>query len=135
MVLKNIIKCGKFLHLNVKKYEEKLKRLNQKSKILKITKKQDNIIPNTKKHPKKKYIKVISNNPLIITLPSNTIKYWIFKNKFSIFDIPYAIISKNLTKKIDGIKIKISQFNKKTVRVVIYKKKVKYEIKNKKLIV
>jgi N-acetylmuramoyl-L-alanine amidase len=130
--LKNLIKCGKYLNFNVKEYENKLKRLSQKSKVLKKTKK-EHITPNNK--PQKKYIKIISSNPFIITLPSNNVKHFILRKKIHVFDIPNAIIPKIYSKKINNTKIKVAQFNKKTVRVAVYSPKIHYKIENKKLII
>ncbi|WP_024790918.1 MULTISPECIES: N-acetylmuramoyl-L-alanine amidase family protein [unclassified Lebetimonas] len=130
--LKNLIECGKYLNFDVKEYENKYKRLYQKPKVIKKSKKED-ITPNNR--PKKNYIKIISSNPFIITLPANKVKHFILKKYINVFDIPNAVISKPFSKKIKNIKIKTAQFNKITVRVVIYSKKIKYKIENKKLII
>ncbi|GAX87243.1 N-acetylmuramoyl-L-alanine amidase [Lebetimonas natsushimae] len=130
--LKNLIKCGKYLNFNVKEYENKLKRLTQKSKVLTKTEK-EHVTPNNK--PQKKYIKIISSNPFIITLPSNNLKHFILRKKIHVFDIPYTIIPKMYSKKINNIQIKVAQFNKKIVRVAIYSPKINYKIENKKLII
>jgi len=127
--LKNLIKCGKYLNFNVNEYKNKLNRLLQKNILNKKSKRE--IIPNNL--PRKKYIKILSLDPFIITLPENRVKYFILRNKIHVFDIPNAIITKSFSKKILNTKIKVSQFNKKTVRIVVYKSKIHYKIENKKL--
>lgn len=133
-ILKELIECGEFLKINVDKYKAKLKKLLQNDKI------KNNKIKNktqTKSKTKTiKYIKIISYNPIKIKIPSNKIKTFTIKNKNSykkVFDIPNAIVDKFRRKSLNGITLKIAQFNKKTVRVVLSsnkKFKIKYQIKN-----
>ena len=129
--LKNIIECGRYLNINIKTYEKKYQKLLHN----KHSSKKKTIIPKTNYKKQTKYIKIISQNPLVITLPNNQIKHFVLKKRLNVFDIPNAIISKTFSKKIHHIKIKIAQFNKKTVRVVVYSKKIDFKIKNKKLII
>ena len=105
--LKNLIECGEFLNINVTKYKNRLKKLSPKTKI--------------KKTPSK-YIKIINHNPIKIKIPTNKIKIFTIKNKNSykkVFDIPNAIVNKFITKNINGITLKIAQFDKKTARIVL----------------
>ena len=131
--LKNIIECGKYLNFDIKVYEKKYKNLTSKINTHKTN--QKNIIPKTHYRKYKKYIKIISQHPFIITLANNQIKHFILKKRLNVFDIPNAVISKTFSKKINHIKIKVAQFNKKTVRVVVYSKKTDFKIQNKKLII
>ena len=131
--LKNIIECGKYLNFDIKVYEKKYKNLTSQINTHKTN--QKNIIPKTHYRKYKKYIKIISRHPFIITLTNNQIKHFILKKRLNVFDIPNAIISKTFSKKINHIKIKVAQFNKRTVRVVVYSKKINFKIKNKKLII
>ena len=131
--LKNIIECGRYLNINVKTYEKKYKTLSHKKYISK--KEKENIIPTTRYKKQTKYIKIISQNPFIVTLPNNQIKHFVLKNRLNVFDIPNAVISKHFYKTINHIKIKVAQFNKKTVRIVVYSKKTDFKIQNKKLII
>lgn len=130
-ILKELIECGEFLKINVDKYKAKLKKLlqNNKTKNKTQTKSKTKVVKN-------KYIKIISYNPIKIKIPSNKIKTFTIKNKNSykkVFDIPNAIVDKFRRKNLNGITLKIAQFNKKTVRVVLSsnkKFKIKYQIKN-----
>lgn len=128
-ILRELIECGEFLKINVDKYKAKLKKLLQNNKTKNKTQ--------TKSKTKTiKYIKIISYNPIKIKIPSNKIKTFTIKNKNSykkVFDIPNAIVDKFRRKNLNGITLKIAQFNKKTVRVVLSsnkKFKIKYQIKN-----
>lgn len=126
-ILRELIECGEFLKINVDKYKAKLKKLLQNNKTK--TKSKTKVVKN-------KYIKIISYNPIKIKIPSNKIKTFTIKNKNSykkVFDIPNAIVDKFRRKNLNGITLKIAQFNKKTVRVVLSsnkKFKIKYHIKN-----
>jgi len=131
--LKNLIECGRYLNFDIKVYEKKYKNLT--SKINSHNKTEEDIIPKNNYTKKTKYIKIISQNPFIITIPSNNITHFILRKKLNVFNIPNAIIDKKFSKKIDNIKIKVGQFNKKTVRVVVYSKKTDFKIQNKKLII
>lgn len=130
-ILRELIECGEFLKINVDKYKAKLKKLlqNNKTKNKTQTKSKTKVVKN-------KYIKIISYNPIKIKIPSNKIKTFTIKNKNSykkVFDIPNAIVDKFRRKNLNGITLKIAQFNKKTVRVVLSsnkKFKIKYHIKN-----
>ncbi len=116
--LKELIKCGRYLHFNVDDYKNKLKKLlkykikhNYKSKINNTT---------------SEYIKIISFNPLKIKTNTN---YKIFnlntkKLYKKVIDLKYAILPQRyIHKKINNINLKIAQFNKKIVRIVYYSKK------------
>ena len=100
-VLKELIKCGKYLNLDIKKYKNKLEKLEAK---------QTN------------YINILSYHPLKIKRVS---QYKIFdikhKNNYKkVIDLKYAISAKPYIKKIitKNITLKIAQFNKNTVRIV-----------------
>lgn len=135
-ILKELIECGEFLKINVDKYKAKLKKLLQNDKIKSNKTKNKTQTKSKTKVVKNKYIKIISYNPIKIKIPSNKIKTFTIKNKNSykkVFDIPNAIIDKFRRKNLNGITLKIAQFNKKTVRVVLSsnkKFKIKYQIKN-----
>ena len=131
--LKNIIECGRYLNINITTYEKKYQELIHKKHFSKY--KKEHIIPTTYYKKQIKYIKIISKNPFIVTIPNNQIKHFVLKKRLNVFDIPNAVISKHFYKTINHIKIRVAQFNKKTVRVVVYSKKINFEIKNKKLII
>ena len=113
--LKELIKCGEYLHFNVNDYKQKLSHL-------------------TYKKPKKEYIKILSFNPLKIKTSKNY-KVYDLKNKkyyIKLINIYYAITSKPLIKKRinKNLSLKIAQYNKNTVKIVYYSKKpVKISIK------
>jgi len=119
ITLKKLIECGKFLNINVEKYKNRLKKLSP---------------PKIKTN--KKHIKVISYNPIKIRVPTAKIKIFTIDNKNSyrkIFDIPNAIVDKFVKKDLNDITLKIAQFNKKIVRVVLSsnkKFKVNHQIKD-----
>jgi len=131
--LKNLIECGRYLNFDIKIYEKKYNNLI--SKINSHNKIERDIIPKNNYPKKTKYINIVSQNPFTITLPYNNITHFILRKKLNVFNIPNAIIDKKFSKKIDNIKIKVAQFNKKTVRVVVYSKKIDFKIQNKKLII
>ncbi len=121
--LKELIKCGKYLHFNVNDYENKLNKLKKSSK---------NRLNQTHNYKTKintgttEYIKIISLNPLKIKTDKN---YKIFnlntkKLYKKVIDLKYAILPQRYVfKKIGHINLKIAQFNKKIVRIVYYSKK------------
>ena len=124
--LKKLIECGEFLKIDVNKYKARLKKIIQNNNKTKTKSKKSN----------SKYIKIISYNPLKIKIPNNKIKTFTIKNKNSykkVFDIPNAIVAKFVKKKFNDITLRIAQFDKKTVRVVLSsnkKFKLNYSIKN-----
>jgi len=128
--LKKLIECGEFLNIDVTKYKAKLKKLSQNNKT------KNNNTQTKTKTVKNKYIKIISYNPIKIKLPTNKIKTFTIKNKNSykkVFDIPNAIVDKFVKKKLNGITLRIAQFNKKTVRIVLSSNKrfkANHQIKN-----
>jgi len=137
--LKNLIDCGKYLHFDVKEYEEKLKKLKKKNRIkpvINVSKKSEIKTPHTKVKKVSKYVKIYSYDPLKIKIPNTNIKYFTINTKLykKIIDLPGAVISKNVFKRLkNGVTLKIAQFNKKTVRIVYYSKKrflLNYKIKN-----
>jgi N-acetylmuramoyl-L-alanine amidase len=119
--LKELIKCGKYLNFDIKDYEIKLNKLLSS--------------PSKNNKNSKTYVKIISYNPFTLTIPTNSTKHWIFKKKYHIFDIKNAIISHKIVRRVNNILIKIAQFNKNIVRVVIYSKKIKYKLQNKRLLI
>ncbi|NPA11320.1 MAG: N-acetylmuramoyl-L-alanine amidase [Epsilonproteobacteria bacterium] len=123
--LKEIIKCGKFLDIDVSKYEAKLKATQQKpKKSASKPKEKKHIFKPTHSHSK--YIKILTFNPLKIRLPKNSqIKSFTLKHKLikRVIDIKNAITPKKITKKFNNVTLKIAQFNKHTVRIVYYSKK------------
>ena len=133
--LKKLIECGEFLNIDVTKYKAKLKKLSQNNKT------KNNNTQTKTKTVKNKYIKIISYNPIKIKLPTNKIKTFTIKNKNSykkVFDIPNAIVDKFVKKKLNGITLRIAQFNKKTVRIVLSSNKrfkANHQIKNNILII
>jgi len=135
--LEGLIDCGKFLKFNVDDYKEKLKKLQTHKLKTKIYTKKPapDVTPSNKTKKFSKYIKIYSYNPLKIKIPDTNIRYFTIKTTLykKIIDLPNAVISKPITKKTGNIKLKIAQFNKKTVRIVYYSKQkftVKYSIKN-----
>ena len=138
--LKKLIECGDFLKIDVNKYKAKLKKLLQNHKTqnnkVKTNKTKNNKTQIKSKTVKSKYIKVISYNPIKIKTPTTKIKVSTIKNKNNykkVFDIPNAIVAKFVKKNFNGITLRIAQFNKKTVRVVLSsnkKFKVNYQVKN-----
>jgi len=136
--LKEIVKCGKFLNFDVRKYEEKLNKLTKNTTIIhkKVNKPKNTL----NKKTYSKYIKIHSLNPLKITIPNNKVTTFTLKNKKyykKVIDIHNAITPKFVKKKIGNITLKIGQFNKNTVRIVYVSKKpfyFKYEVKNKLLL-
>ena len=111
--LKELIECGKYLRFNVKKLEAKLKKLQ--------------------KTEKKTYVKILSTNPLKIKT-SNHYKIYNLHSKGiykKVIDVYNAIFPKNFfRKKYNNINVKIAQYNKSIVRVVLYSKKpIKTKIK------
>jgi N-acetylmuramoyl-L-alanine amidase len=135
--LKNLIECGKYLNLDVKDYQKKLNKLKTvlKPKVV-IPSPKTAQTPVTKYKKHSKYIKIYSYNPLKIRIPDTNIKYFTINKKTykKIIDIPNAITAKFITKKLNkDITLKIAQYNKKTVRIVLYSPKnfsLKYKIKN-----
>ncbi|HID16544.1 MAG TPA: N-acetylmuramoyl-L-alanine amidase, partial [Candidatus Atribacteria bacterium] len=131
-ILKKLIECGKFLKISIDKYKVQLEKLSQTNKTYKKS---------NAKARKTKYIKIISYSPIKIKIPDNKIKVFTIKNKNSykkVFDIPNAIVAKFVKKNLNGITLRIAQFNKKTVRVVLSsnkKFKTNYQIKNNILII
>ena len=120
--LKELIKCGEYLHFNVNDYKQKLKKISLKEK-------------NTKKSSSKShYLNILSYNPLKI---KNVQDYRIFEIKDKklykkVIDIKNAITPKPYIKKAvnKNLKFIIAQFRKNTVRVVFYSKKpIKLHIK------
>jgi len=103
--LKKLIECGEYLHFDVKRFKEKLKKLSP---------------------PKKTYVKILSQNPLKIKT-SNHYRIYDLKHKklhTKVIDIFNAIFPKRLFKKrYKDVVVKISQYNKSIVRVVLYSKK------------
>jgi len=144
--LENLIECGEFLHFNVNDYKTKLQKLkNNNRKKLKplINIPEKNNVKKQAKTPTSKikkiskYIKIYSYSPLKIRIPDTHIKYFTINTKKTykkVFDLPNAVVSKRIVKKLNnGITLKIAQFNKKTVRVVLYSPKkftLKYTVKN-----
>ncbi len=136
--LKGLVECGGFLHFDTKDYSQKLYKLlhkNMKSKIY-LKKSKDKAPSNNAKLPPK-HIKIYSYNPLKIKIPNTNIKYFTIKSKQyfkKVFDLPNSIIFKPISRKLtNNIQMKIAQYNKKTVRLVLYSKKIfliKYSIKN-----
>ncbi|MEO1927911.1 MAG: N-acetylmuramoyl-L-alanine amidase [Nautiliaceae bacterium] len=122
--LKEMIECGEFLHLNITDYKKKLQSLSKTYKPVKN-------YPTLSKH-----IKILSYNPIKIKLPSNQVTFFTSEYKLykKVFDIKNAAIHKFITKKLkSNIILKIAQFNKNTVRIVLYSKykfRIKYRIKN-----
>jgi len=138
--LENLIECGKYLKIDTKEYEEKLAKFkkpkkNYKTKIH-FSQKNDNT-PKTKTRHVSKYIKIISYNPLKIRVPSEKVKVFTISRKNvykKVIDIPNAYVSRFIKKTVDkNLKLKIAQFNKNTVRVVLYSPKkftIRYTLKN-----
>jgi len=118
--LREIVKCGKFLGFNVKRYQTRLNQLTNHSP-LKI---------------ESSYIKLLSLNPIKIKLSKKMkVKFFtLYKNKtyYKIFDIYNAKVNKLIVKRLAFDRfLKIAQNDKNKVRVVIYSKhkfKVKYWI-------
>ena len=112
--LKGLIQCGKYLKFNVTRFERALDKLTHKSSH-------------------KTFIKIISYNPLKIKT-SNYYRIYNIKSKklyTKVIDIYNAVFPKNiLTKNYPNITLKIAQYNKSIVRVVLYSKKpIKAKIK------
>jgi len=116
-LLKRLIKCGEYLNFNVKDYKTKL----------------DSLTSEVKTEPKKlfpskkisKYVKIYSYNPLVLRVPDENIRFFTLNSKNAykkVFDIHNAVISGFIKKDLGDIKLKMAQFNKKTVRVVLYSK-------------
>ncbi len=110
--LKELIKCGEYLHFNVNDYKNKLNHLLPHKKII--------------KH-RSKYINILSYKPLQI---KNVTSYTIFNIKTKrlykkVIDLKYAITPKPYISKIinKNIKLKIAQFRKNIVRIVYYSNK------------
>ena len=122
--LKEIIKCGRFLGFNINKYDKRLKQLNSskttKAKFQNPLKIESN------------YIKLLSINPIKIKLSKKMyVKFSTLYRKgkyYKIFDIYNAKVNKTTVKKIGNIILKISQNNKKRVRIVLNSNK-KFKIK------
>jgi N-acetylmuramoyl-L-alanine amidase len=136
--LKGLVECGKFLHFNIEDYRQKLHSLLQKNMKSKLQFKsaKDKTPSNNAKLPSK-YIKIYSYNPLKIKIPDTNIKYFTIKSKKyykKVFDLPHSILSRPVSRRLSSnIQMKIAQYNKKTVRLVLYSKKIfliKYSIKN-----
>jgi len=144
--LKEIVTCGKFLGYDVKKYENKYYALTSKKITYPKNKslKPKNAISKPKaptKRALKKYIKILSYDPLQIAIPNEKIKIFTLKGKNyykKVIDIPNALVSRFVKKKLtNGILLKIAQFNPSTVRVVFQSDKpfkFSYNVKNKLLI-
>ncbi len=121
--LKELIKCGKYLHFNVDDYKNKLNKLKKSSKNRLNPAHNYKTKINTETT---EYIKIISLNPLKIKTDKN---YKIFnlntkKLYKKVIDIKHAILpQKYIFKKIGDLNLKIAQFNKNTVRIVYYSKK------------
>ena len=124
--LKELIKCGKYLHFNVDDYKSKLNILLQTSKKASSKKPVHNFKTKLSTRTFCKKIKILSFNPLKIRTDKN---YRVFKLNTKklykkVIDIKYAILPQRfITKKIKNVYLKIAQFNKKTVRIVYYSKK------------
>jgi len=120
--LKELIKCGKYMHFNVKDYEKKLNKLTPVKKAI--------------KH-KSRYINILSYSPLKI---KNINHYSIFdiKNRNSykkVINLKYAITPKPYIKKIldKNLILRIAQYRKNIVRIVFSSKKpIKIDIKKEK---
>ncbi len=135
--LEGLIECGEFLKFNVTDYKQKLKKLKNNKHETKIYHKTSSpdTTPSNKIKKLSKYIKIYSYNPLKMKIPDTNIKFFTIKTTLykKIIDLPNAVISKPITKKTGNIKLKIAQFNKKTVRIVYYSKEkftIKYTLKN-----
>ncbi|WP_456480607.1 N-acetylmuramoyl-L-alanine amidase family protein [Nautilia sp.] len=135
--LNELVKCGKFLKFNTSEYEKKLTELTKRKKTkLNQNGASPDTTPSNKPLKRSKYIKIYSLSPIKIKIPYNNIKHFTIKHRLykKVFDIPHAIISKPVFKRLkNGITLKIAQFNKKTVRIVLYSKKrfkIDYKIKN-----
>jgi N-acetylmuramoyl-L-alanine amidase len=105
--LEKIIECGEFLGFNVESYKQRLKEI-QKYK---------------KNHTK---LKIISTKPLKLKLSSNSkVSYSKLDGTYhkKVLDISNITVSKNFFKVVDGINIKIANYKKNVVRVVLYSKK------------
>jgi len=116
--LKEIIKCGKYLKFDVSEYEKKLSKLSPQIKI--------NLTPSKKIFSSNKLtkIKILSIEPIKIKLSSNTKIIAFTENRNNtykkIIDIKNAYFPKKFLKKnLKKYKLKIAQFNKSTVRIVI----------------
>jgi len=132
--LEGLIECGEFLKFNVDDYKKKLYKLTKprlKTKINSIKPKPDTT-PSNKIVKISKYLKIYSYNPLKIRIPNSHIKIFTIESKLykKVIDLPNAVITKNIYKKINTITLRIAQFNKKTVRIVYYSKQ-KFDIKPK----
>ncbi len=122
--LRELIKCGKYMHFNVDDYKYKLQKLLKHSKktIRKTT-------PKTYKSKiylhSFKYIRIVSFNPLKIQTDKQYKIYSLNTKKLyeKIIDIYNAIYSKNITHKtFDNIKLTIAQYKPNIVRIVYYSK-------------
>lgn len=140
--LKGIIKSGKKLHIDISRYEKELNKLNPKpSKKIKKTKK-----IRVKATHKLKSAKFIDDN-LVLTFDKKLMKNQV--NYFKIYDAKkrryryvfdiHAILLKNHHIRKKGInRIKIAQFNLKTMRLVIedsQKIKIRFKKDGKQLII
>ena len=122
--LETVVECGKFLNFDVRKYEQILE--NPTPVIKKITHKKI-----SKKPKKSRYIQIYSFNPLKIKVPYD---YKLFDmGKVKYFNLNYAIVPKTIIKKFKNVTLKIAQFNKNIVRLVLISKKsfkLNYSFKN-----
>jgi len=135
-ILKELIKCGKYLHFNVNDYENKLKKLQtlyKKKQFPKTLNKPYKKIFSTN-HIKSKYIIIYNYSPLKI---KNVNNYTLFniktKNLYKkVIDLKYAITPKPYIKKTinNNLVLKIAQYKKNIVRIVYYSHKpIKLHIK------
>ncbi len=122
-VLKELIKCGEYLHFNVDDYKSKLNRLLKKHPTKHIQKHRKKY--KTKINSHSNYIKIISLNPLKIKTDKNYKIYNLNTKKLykKVIDINYAVLPHQINKKIGNVNLKIAQFNRHTVRIVYYSKK------------
>jgi len=124
--LKELIKCGKYLHFNVDDYKNKLYRLIKTAHKTKEYRRKRNYKTKIKISPNK-YIKILSLNPLKIKTTQNYRVFNLNTKKIyrKVIDIKNSVLPQRyISKKINHyVYLKIAQFNKNTVRIVYYSKR------------